>query len=796
MHVLRNLILENENTLIDRIFFYAKSQGYTQYTATLREAWRISVEGLSKSIVKAMECYDTPPEIGVSSDFSNHPFAAFGVKQAKSHRSRGVTLGYFLGLTKYYRSAYLDLLETQGFSETDSARYRAYLLRYFDFMELGFSTEWSGVAEDKKLHEAYEENRRITNEKNKYLTILESLSDPIVLMDEDGKVNDLNYAAQAVFCGLQNTNIKYVNAATRELLTNQLQAYLPQKLESCFTDITLDTAIGSRVFDIRAQHIVDFSRKFPGMILILNDVTDHKKAKEEAEAANSAKSTFLASMSHEIRTPLNGVLGLADLLKDTDLKPEQHRYLDGIISSSEMLRSILNDVLDYSKVEAGSLELETVDFKIRQVIKQVIDLTQQDAETKGLRLHIDVHPQVPEILRADPTKIRQILLNFVSNAIKFTNTGSITISVHIPESKIRQARCLQIMVTDTGVGLPTGDHGYLFEPFVQQNAAISRLFGGTGLGLAISKRLVNAMGGEIGCRSNQTQGASFHFTIPFYETDQTVSVIEDKQETWKPKKLKILLVEDNKVNQLVTEGFLEKAGHRCCTVGSGEDALAQLNKHHFDLVLMDNRMPGLSGTDTIARIRASHYHHISSIPVIVQSACIFLADIEKSFTAGADGFLGKPYSQEDLEDAIASGLSDRAMFARKSRQTLQEQPTELIDTTVLRGHFEMLGEVRVKRIVDAYIKTSRFIIPELRNHIATQNFSKIRDKAHSMKGASHNVGLIHTADLAEQLEHAAQNEEKHKTMEIFSALEVTYTASKHKLNETWLSCLTKTSTSP
>ncbi|MES0870293.1 ATP-binding protein [Pseudovibrio sp. SCP19] len=793
MHVLRDLILENENTLIDRIFYYAKNQGYTQYTATLREAWRVSVEGLSRSIVKAMEAYDTPPEIDVSSDFSCHPFAAFGVEQARSHRSRGVTLGYFLGLTKYYRSAYMDLIESQGFSETEKARYRSYLLRYFDFMELGFSTEWSGVAEERKLHEAYEENRRITNEKNKYLTILESLSDPIVLMDENGKVNDLNYAAQAVFCGLQNTKIKYVNEATRDVLTSQLQPYLPQELESCFTDVTLDTAVGPRVFDIRAQHIVDFSRKFPGMILILNDVTDHKKAKEEAEAANSAKSTFLASMSHEIRTPLNGVLGLADLLKDTGLKPEQHRYLDGIISSSEMLRSILNDVLDYSKVEAGSLELETVDFKIRQVIKQVVDLTRQQAEDKGLELLIDVHSHVPEILRADPTKIRQVLLNFVSNAIKFTNEGSITISVHIPISQIRRARCLQIMVKDTGVGLPAGDHSYLFEPFVQQNAATNRLYGGTGLGLAISKRLVNAMGGEIGCKANQTQGAIFHFTVPFYEADQTVSIIEDKQDTWKPKKLKILLVEDNKVNQLVTEGFLEKAGHTCFTVASGEEALSQLHEHRFDLVLMDNRMPGLSGTDTIARIRASHYHHISSIPVIVQSAGIFLADIEMSFTAGADGFLGKPYSQEDLEDAIASCLSDRAMFARKSQQSLQEQPTELIDTTVLRGHFDMLGENRAKRIVDAYMQTSRYFIPELRNLIATQNLPKIRDKAHSMKGASYNVGLTHVAKLSEQLEQAAQKEEKHKVMEIFSALEVSYTASKHKLNETWLNCLTEAS---
>ncbi|MFS8182251.1 ATP-binding protein [Pseudovibrio denitrificans] len=793
MHVLRDLILENENTLIDRIFYYAKNQGYTQYTATLREAWRVSVEGLSRSIVKAMEAYDTPPEIDVSSDFSSHPFAAFGVEQARSHRSRGVTLGYFLGLTKYYRSAYMDLIESQGFSEAEKAQYRSYLLRYFDFMELGFSTEWSGVAEEKKLHEAYEENRRITNEKNKYLTILESLSDPIVLMDENGKVNDLNYAAQAVFCGLQNTKIKYVNEATRDVLTNQLQPYLPQELESCFTDVTLDTAIGPRVFDIRAQHIVDFSRKFPGMILILNDVTDHKKAKEEAEAANSAKSTFLASMSHEIRTPLNGVLGLADLLKDTGLKPEQHRYLDGIISSSEMLRSILNDVLDYSKVEAGSLELETVDFKIRQVIKQVVDLTRQQAEDKGLELLIDVHAHVPEILRADPTKIRQVLLNFVSNAIKFTNEGSITISVHIPISQIRRSRCLQIMVKDTGMGLPAGDHSYLFEPFVQQNAATNRLYGGTGLGLAISKRLVNAMGGEISCKANQTQGAIFHFTVPFYEADQTVSIIEDKQDTWKPKKLKILLVEDNKVNQLVTEGFLEKAGHTCFTVASGEEALSQLHEHRFDLVLMDNRMPGLSGTDTIARIRSSHYHHISSIPVIVQSACIFLADIEKSFTAGADGFLGKPYSQEDLEDAIASCLSDRAMFARKSRQSLQEQPTELIDTTVLRGHFDMLGENRAKRIVDAYMQTSRYFIPELRKLIATQNLPKIRDKAHSMKGASYNVGLTHVAKLSEQLEQAAQKEEKHKVMEIFSALEVSYTASKHKLNETWLNCLTEAS---
>ncbi len=793
MNALRDLILKNEEVLLDRVFYYANNQGYTQYTATLREAWRISIEGLSSSIVAAIDAFDTPPDISINSDFLNHPFAAYGVEQARNHRARGVTLGYFLGLTKYYRCAYFDLVKSSDFSTEDKARYKAYLLRYFDFMELGFSTEWSGFNEEKKLHESYEENRRITNEKNKYLTILESLSDPIVLMDENGRVNDLNYAAQAVFCGLQSTKIKYINDATRDLLSCQLQPYLPQGSEACFTDVTLNTAKGPRVFDIRVQHLVDYSRKFPGMILILNDITDHKKAREEAEAANSAKSTFLASLSHEIRTPLNGVLGLADLLKDTELKPEQHRYLDGIISSSEMLRSILNDVLSYSKVEAGSLELETINFKIREVIKQVVDLIQQDANTKGIQLRANVHSQVPEFMRADPTKIRQILLNFVSNAVKFTEGGSITINVHIPETKIRHAQCLTVSVEDTGVGLPAGDNSYLFEPFVQQNATTSRLYGGIGLGLAISKRLVTAMGGEIGCENNQKQGASFHFTVPFFESNQVAALDETKQETWKARQLKILLAEDNSVNQLVTEGFLQKAGHVCVTVDNGEEALTQLHQHHFDLVLMDNRMPGLSGTDTITRIRASHNHKIASVPVIVQSAGIFVTDIEKSFTAGADGYLGKPYSQEELEDAIASCLADRTMFAQESQQNLQGEPQELIDKTVLLGHCEMLGETRTKRIVDAYTQTSHYFIPELRNLIAIEDFPKLGDKAHTMKGASYNVGLVYLANLAEQLEQAALDEDKQRILEIFGTLEVNFTLSKHKLNEVWLNCITEAS---
>ncbi|SDR38394.1 ATP-binding protein [Pseudovibrio sp. Tun.PSC04-5.I4] len=789
MDVLRTLILQSENSLIDRIFFYAKNQGYTQYTATLREAWRASITGLSSSIIEALDTYDHPPEIPVNADFSTHPIAAFGVEQARSHRSRGVTLGYFLGLTKYYRKSYLDLVDGQSYEPAQIANYHAFLHRYFDFMELGFSTEWCSVTESDKLNTAYEENRRITNDKNKYLTILESLSDPIVLLNEDGSINDFNYATQTIFTGLQYSGAKHKNHSRLNTLTDQLRPYLPKGMESCFTDVQLDTASGPRFFDIRAQQMADFSEKYFGLIVILNDVTDHKKAREEAEAANNAKSTFLAAMSHEIRTPLNGVLGLADLLKDTELGQDQLRYLSGIVSSGEMLRSILNDVLDYSKIEAGSLELETVDFKIRQVVEQVENLVAQDAEKKALSLNIHVSKDVPDIIRADPTKIRQVLLNLVSNAVKFTDVGSVSIQVAIPRLKIRHTNCLQFTVTDTGIGLPSKDASYLFEPFVQQNASTNRLFGGSGLGLAISKRLVTAMGGEIGCQPNAEAGSIFRFSVPFYETDQSVSMIDDRKAIWKPKKLKVLLVEDNEVNQLVTEGFLEKLGHTSTTVSSGEDALQKLNEHRYDLVLMDNRMPGLSGIDSIAQIRASKHFSIAEIPVIVQSACIILAEIERSFAVGADGFLGKPYTQDELEDAIASCLSDRAMFARNAKEKTCEQLTELIDVAVVHGHYNMLGEARARRIIEAYMKSTLYFIPELRNDIAAKNFCKIENRAHGMKGASHNVGLIHVAHLSQSLEHAANNKEEHKVMELFGSLEIAFTASKHILNETWLSCL-------
>lgn len=784
MGSLKKLVVAKEDWLLEQVVMYAIANGYTEHTSTLREAWRASICGLTEPLLQALKRYDTPPEIPANADFTENSIAAYGIEQARLHRARGVTLNLFLGLTKYYRHAYCDLVRRFSADLSDPEGSRLFVERFFDLVELGFCSEWAMTSNEDKLAEIQSHNRQVTNEKNKYLTIFESLRDPVILLDEHNQPQNMNHAAHHLLLGRSEPGAIYYGRDHAHPVIGSLTQILERAADEHNFEIRLPTISGLRIFDVRVQEMLDISEKFLGTVLILNDVSEHKRARDLAESANRAKSDFLAVMSHEIRTPLNGLLGLADLLKDTDLSNQQHQFVNGITSSSNVLRSVLNDVLDYSKIEAGVLDIEAHDFDLEEILKQVIDAVIAQARSKKLNIELDISDNIPDKLHADETKLLQILINLVGNAVKFTHHGGVRVKVRYALATERQADELLFEVIDTGIGLPEGDNSALFDAFSQPNTASSRVYGGTGLGLAICKKLVHAVGGTIGCAANPDGGSIFSFSYPII--DGTLSIDSNLISELSDQPLgdlHVLLVEDNEVNRIVAEGFLRKLGHRICVAEDGSQALLRLKDQKFDLMLLDDRMPGLSGRELLQLMRSSKDSDIARLPVIIHSACVVRREIEDCFKAGADGFLTKPFTQEDLARAMRDCLlADRL---EETTRSLAQITADFCDDRVMEQHIELLGEKTAHSILAAFHTSSRDLINSLQTGLQTGDLSLAGRSAHSLKSASQNVGMSYLADLASDLESMIDQNQTDRAHLMVKKIQDAHVQAVKYINQSW-----------
>ncbi|CAN5338759.1 hypothetical protein BH10BAC1_BH10BAC1_09630 [soil metagenome] len=618
-------------------------------------------------------------------------------------------------------------------------------------------------------------------------SLIEASLDPLVTISVEGKITDVNEASAKV-TGLERENLIGTDFSNYFTEPEKAREGYKQVFEKGFvadypltihhrsgklTDVLYNASVykddkGNVLGVFAAARDITAQKQYAKELILKNE--ELEKAKELAENLSNVKDQFLASMSHEIRTPLNGIIGFTKILLRNGISDTQKPQLEAIKTSSDILLVLINDILDLAKIEAGKMTIESTELKLSDLVNSILGTFELRFQEKEIRINKSYDSRIPKILIGDPVRINQILLNLLSNSVKFTKDGGqISIEVHLMEQN-EDCAYIELTVSDTGIGIPPEKLELIFEPFTQSSNDTARKYGGTGLGLSIVKRLVDLMGGTVSVKSQLNQGSTFTITLPLKKTTATEisKEIETKIHTDELKQLgnlKILLVEDIPINQFLAQTILHDFGFETDTAENGKIAIELLEKNNYDIILMDLMMPEMNGFEATKHIRTKMQAPKSTIPIIALTADVTKNDVERCSEVGMNEYVSKPINETDLLNKIVH-LVKKSAF---------KQETKICNLDYLKSHSPNNPKF-LSEMIGMILKQTPEYISEIKKSLAINDWQGVHGNVHKIRPSIDFMGMPKDISYAAKImdEYAATQQHLDLIPELFLKIETAF----------------------